>query len=173
MSEGQAADRVSVRTILEQEGLSRVAGATGMSESKMAKGLAALGGQSTGMFLGSMIIGKAAANILGFRSKKQVRRVFREPYPTVLRALAVTMTGGSTGLTLAVDTRLGAYLKGTLPSDVFSGAGAVEFDVHDLGKDGTEVIGQSEIKGQMYAWGKGRRALNTVLDEAAEMIRRF
>jgi len=139
----------------------------------VATGLAALGGQSKGEFLGIMMGGKALGESLGLSSNKDVTRNFREPYPTVLRALVVVMAGGSTGLSLAVDTRRGAYLKGTLPSDMLSGAGEVEFALRDLGEAGVEIVGRSEIKGQMFAWGKGRRALNAVLDEAAQLVRRF
>ena len=173
MSDDKSKDRVSVRTILDREGLNRTDGDKGMSETAVATGLAGLGKQSKGAFLGIMMGSKALGEGLGLSSRKGVSRVFREPYPTVLRALVVVMAGGSTGLTLAVDTRRGAYLKGTLPSDMLSGAGEVEFDVQDLGDAGVEIIGKSKIKGQMFAWGKGRRALNAVLDEATDMVRRF
>ncbi len=76
------------------------------------------------------------------------------------------------GLSLAADTRSGAYLEGSLPRDVLSHEGIVAFDVIDRGDDGTEVLASSEIKGQMFAWGKGTRALNAVLDAAEALVRR-
>jgi hypothetical protein len=49
----------------------------------------------------------------------------------------------------------------------------VSFDVVDRGDQGTEVVGASEIKGQAFAWGKGERMLNDVMNKAEQLARRY
>lgn len=165
--------RVSVRAILAEEGLGRAAGDKGLGDDKIAKGLAEGAGMSEGAFLGTMLGGRALGQGLGLASKKQITRKFAQPYGSVVRAMVVAMSSGSSGLTAATDTRAGAYLEGNMPGDLLSGAGTVAFDVIDHGDQGTEVIGASEIKGQAFAWGKGERTLNEILDKAEQLARRF
>ena len=117
--------------------------------------------------------GKALGEGLGFANKKQVTPSIAQPYASVLRAMVVTMTSGPSGLSAATDTRAGAYLEGTLPGDMLSSAGTVSFDVVDRGDQGTEVVGASEIKGQAFAWGKGERMLNDVMNKAEQLARRY
>ncbi|MCF8508921.1 MAG: hypothetical protein RIR41_1761 [Pseudomonadota bacterium] len=165
--------RVSVRTILSEEGLSRSEGHKGVDADKIAKGLAGAAGMSQAEFLGAMQGGKALGEGLGFANKKQVTRSIAQPYASVLRAMVVTMTSGPSGLSAATDTRAGAYLEGILPGDMLSSAGTVAFDVIDRGDQGTEVVGASEIKGQAFAWGKGERMLNDVINKAEQLARRY
>ena len=165
--------RVSVRAVLAAEGLDRSAGEKGLGDEKIAKGLAEGAGMSEGAFLGTMLGGRALGEGLGLANKKQVTRHIAQPYASVLRAMVVAMSSGPSGLTAATDTRLGAYLEGRMPTDLLSGAGTVAFDVADQGDKGTEVIGSSEIKGQAFAWGKGERSLNEILEKAEQLARRF
>jgi hypothetical protein len=62
--------RVSVRTILSEEGLSRSDGHKGVDADKIAKGLAGAAGMSQAEFLGAMQGGKALGEGLGFANKK-------------------------------------------------------------------------------------------------------
>jgi hypothetical protein len=165
--------RVSVRAILAEEGLGLSGGDKGMADDKIAKGLAGAAGMSQGEFLGAMQGGRALGQGLGIANKKQVTRSIAQPYASVVRAMVVTMTSGPSGLTAATDTRAGAYLEGSLPGDLLSGAGTVAFDIVDRGDQGTEVVGASEIKGQAFAWGKGERMLNDLLDKAEQLARRY
>jgi hypothetical protein len=165
--------RVSVRTILAEEGLGRSAGDKGVDDDKIAKGLASAADMSQGEFLGAMQGGRALGQGLGFANKKQVTRSIAQPYASVVRAMVVTMTSGPSGLTAATDTRAGAFLEGSLPGDLLSGAGTVAFDIVDRGNQGTEVVGASEIKGQAFAWGKGERLLNDLIDKAEQLARRY
>ena len=165
--------RISVRTILVEENLQRTAGDKGLTDENIAKGLAPGAGISQGVFLGVIVGGKALGQSLGIANRKQVTRLMAQPYGTVLRAMVVAMSGGSSGLTTATDTRTGAYLEGTMPSDMLSVAGRVSFDVIDRGDLGAEVIGASEVKGQMFSWGKGERTLVDILDKAEQLARRY
>ena len=165
--------RVSVRAILAQEGLTLARGEKGMSDDKIAKQLAGGAGMSATEFAGVMASGKALGEHLGLANKRQVTRHIAHPYATVLKAMIVTMRGGASCLSLATDTRDGACLEGGMPSDMLSSAGTVAFDVLDRGAQGTEVIGASEVKGQMFAWGKGERMLKDILDKAEQLARRY
>lgn len=165
--------RVSVRTILAEEGLDRSTGDKDMDDAKIAKGLAGAAGMSQAEFLGVMQGGRALGQGLGIANKKQVTRSIAQPYASVLRAMVVTMTSGPSGLTAATDTRTGAYLEGRLPGDMLSSAGTVAFDVIDRGDQGADVVGASEIKGQAFAWGKGERMLKDLIDKAEQLARRY
>jgi len=165
--------RVSVHTILAEEGLGRSAGAKGVDDDKIAKGLAGASGMSQGEFLGAMQGGRALGQGLGIANKKQVTRSIAEPYASVLKAMVVAMTSGPSGLTAATDRRAGAYLEGSLPGDMLSGAGTVAFDVIDRGNQSADVVGASEIKGQAFAWGKGERMLNDIVNKAEQLARRY
>ncbi|MEO3414780.1 hypothetical protein AAFO92_09005 [Roseovarius sp. CAU 1744] len=173
MSDSGKSDRISVQDILAEQGIRTASAASGDSKSTITTGLAGGADMSKGDFLGVVLVGEQLGKGLGLSSKKEVTRHFRDPYDIVLKAMVLAMSAGDTGLTAATDTRRGAILMGGMPSDILSTGGRVEFDVVDLGQDGTEVIGASEIKGQMFAWGKGKRTLNGVLDEAERMARRL
>lgn len=169
----ESVPRISVRTILAEENLQRTVGDKGLSDENIAKGLAPAAGMPQGLFLGALMGGKALGQSLGIANRKQVTRTIAQPYASVLRAMVVAMSGGSSGLTTATDTRTGAFLGGTMPGDVLSVAGTVSFDVIDRGDLGAEVIGASEVKGQMFSWGKGERALMDILDKAEQLARRY
>ena len=173
MSSAETNQRASVQEILAEQGIRTKDGASGDSKSTITTGLAGGAGMDKSDFLGAVLVGEQLGKSLGLSSKKEVSRRFRDPYEIVLKAMVMAMTAGDTGLTAATDTRRGAILMGGMPSDILSLGGRVEFDVMDLGEDGAEVIGASEIKGQMFAWGKGKRALNGVLDEAERLARRL
>jgi hypothetical protein len=165
--------RVSVRAMLAQEGLALAGGDKGLPDEKVAKQLAGAAGMSATEFAGVMAGGRALGEHLGLANKRQVTRHIAQPYASVLKAMVVTMSGGTSGLTMATDTRDGAYLEGGMPSDFLSSAGTVAFDILDRGAQGTEVAGASEVKGQMFAWGKGERMLKAILDKAEQLARRY
>jgi hypothetical protein len=165
--------RVSVRAILAQEGLSLAGGEKGLSDEKIAKQLSGGAGMSATEFAGVMAGGRAIGEHLGLANKRQLTRHIAQPYAAVLKAMVVTMRSGSSGLTMATDTREGAYLEGGMPSDMLSSAGTVAFDVLDRGAQGTEVVGASEVKGQIFAWGKGERMLKDIIDKAEQLARRY
>ncbi len=173
MTQQDTDNRASVQDILAQQGIRTSPGKSGDSTSTITTGLAGAADMDKSDFLGAVLVGEQLGKTMGLSSKKEVTRHFRDPYDIVLKAMVMAMTTGDTGLTAATDTRRGAILMGNMPKDILSLGGKVEFDVMDLGEDGTEVIGASEIKGQMFAWGKGKRTLNGVLDEAERMARRL
>jgi hypothetical protein len=165
--------RISVESLLGQAGVSLSPGARDLSHSTLAKTGAALGDLNRGEFLASMVAGKAIGDSLGLAARHGETRVFPNPYATVALAFLVVMSGSPSGLRVAVDTRRGAYLEGALAQDMLSSRGTLAFDLHDLGPAGTEVVGATVIPGQMFAWGKGQRALSDQFARAEAMMRRF
>lgn len=173
MTQRDTDKRASVQDILAQHGIRTSSGKSGDSTSTITTGRAGAADMGKSDFLGAVLVGEQLGKSMGLSSKKEVTRHFCDPYDIVLKAMVMAMTTGDTGLTAATDTRRGAILMGNMPKDILSLGGKVEFEVIDLGENGTEVIGASEIKGQMFAWGKSKRMLNAVLNEAERMARRL
>jgi hypothetical protein len=117
--------------------------------------------------------GRAIGEHLGLANKRQVTRHIAQPNANGLKAMVATMRSGASGLTLATDTHDGAYLEGGMPSDMLSSAGTVAFDILDRGAQGMEVAGASEVKGLMFARGKGERILKDIIDKAEQLARRY
>ncbi len=55
----------------------------------------------------------------------------------------------------------GCLLEATLPSDMWSWEGSLYVSVHKTAA-GTRVDGATQIKGQLFDWGKSKRCLETL-----------
>lgn len=164
--------RPKIREIVTAEELKGMATDAGMSEETMGKmlapllGIPAAGGGAA--FSAIESIGKG----FGFKTEKTAELNLACAYPAAVRALVFALSSQRYGLTTAFDTPKGAYFEATLPRDIWSSPGTLQFDLVEQGPAAVQLRAESEI-GQVYDWGKGKRALNGVMEKVEEFARRL
>lgn len=166
-------DRPKLKDILASDELKGLGADAGMSEADIAKVLGPLGGLSSGVFQMTMKAGEAIGQSLGLKSSKQQEQTFALPYTTVVRALVLALASLRYGIATLFDTPKGAYIEAQMPKDFFSLGGAMQFDVIEEREGSIRVVAVTEIKGQMFDWGKGKRALRDVLGKTEQFARRL
>jgi hypothetical protein len=174
VSEGQSSGgRPKIRDILTREELEGLAHDAGMSDADLAKMLGPLTGLAGGALQMAMSAGDAFWSGRGLKTVKSARLELAASYPVAVRSLVFALTSLEREITAAFDTAAGAYIETDLPSDVFSRGGTLQFDVIERGAATVELVGASEIKGQIFDWGKGKRALNDVFEKTGAFARRL
>jgi hypothetical protein len=163
--ERESAGRPGVREILTAEELHGMAAEAGMSEEQLAKALAPISGLPSGVLQIGFEAGGALGRSFGFKSRKTAELSLACSYTAAVRGLVFGLSSLRYGLTAMFDTPRGAYFEARLPGDLFSPGGSLQFDVEEVGPDRIRVVAASEIKGQMYDWGKGKRALADALEK--------
>lgn len=166
-------DRPKVRDILTREELEGLAHDAGMSDEDLAKMLGPLTGLAGGAMQMAMSAGDAFWSGRGLKTVKSERLELAASYPVAVRSLVFALTGLGREIKAAFDTAEGAYFETDLPGDIFSRGGTLQFDVIERGAGAVELIGASEIKGQVFDWGKGKRALNDVFEKTQGFARRL
>jgi hypothetical protein len=151
--------RPGVREILTAEELKGLAADAGMSEADLAKALAPISGLPGAVVQIGMEAGGALGRSFGFKSRKTAELSLACSYTAAVRGLVFALSSLRYGLTAMFDTPRGAYVEARLPGDIFSTGGALQFDVEELGPGRIKMAAASEIKGQVFDWGKGKRAL--------------
>ncbi len=116
--------------------------------------------------------GYALAKRLGIKNTARATRLFKEPYATVVFSLAQALQHLERHVTALYDTPQGCVIEASLPFDMLSYGGQLTFEVIDSGASETRIEGMSVIAGQMFAWGKGKRALKAALDATQVYVSR-
>lgn len=160
--------RPSIKEILAAD--PRAGGGPGMTEKQIADLLAPAAGMSGGLLLMSMKAGEALGEKLNFKCAKTKEQLFNQGYEPVVRALALALGSLKYELTAAFDTPMGAVLEAKMNADFFSLGGVMLFQVHEISPVHTKVIGQAEIKGQLFDWGKMKRAMKQVLEKTSHFL---
>lgn len=143
----------------------------GTSEKDIAEALGAAYGLPASVAQALLSAGDALGRSLGLESHSQIERRYSLPYVPVVRGLLLGLRALSYEVAAIFDRPRGAFVEARLPTDFFSMGGIIQFDVIDQ-PDGTVTIaGQSEIKGQKFDWGKGKRALNDAFDKTDQFAR--
>lgn len=168
-----AGTRPRIREILRPEELKGMASDAGMPPDQIAKLLAPLSGLPSGALHVSMEAGNALGRSLGFKSSKSAETMFESDYPAAVRALVFALTGHKYALTTAFDTPHGAYFEAQLPGDLFAPGGTLQLDLAEADTGWIRLAGTSEVRGQLFDWGKGKRALNDVLSKTRDFAARL
>ena len=71
------------------------------------------------------------------------------------------------------DTAHGSVIEVKLPVDVLAYAGTLSIEFIDESPSRILINGATEIAGQMFDWGKGKRALEEVFETAAHYLTRM
>jgi hypothetical protein len=142
-----------------------------MSEREVADLLASMAGVSGSMLYVGMKAGHSLGSALGLKSRKRRERRFFVPYvPTVL-AVVLAVHHESLKLTALSDTERGSALEAELPNDMYSLGGSFTCEILDEGPEQTLVRAATQIEGQVFDWGKGRRTLAAVAESTADFLR--
>ena len=165
--------RPKIRDILTDDEMEGMASDAGMSEEQIAKVAAPMSGMSVGQFQMVAAAGRALGEKLGMKSNSAAELSLACSYTAAVRALVFALSSCGYGLTTAFDTPAGAYFEAELPSDLLAYGGSLQFDVVEQGENAVQLKGASEIPGQMYDWGKGKRALAAVFEKTEAFARRL
>lgn len=173
MPEVPPAERPKIRALLTAEELEGMAEEAGMSAEGIAKALAPLSGLPGGALHLAMEAGESLYVSMGLKTGKTAELSLASSYGSAVRGLVFALTSLGHDITAAFDTPSGAFFEATLPRDFLSRPGTLQFDVVDAGPNAARISGASEIKGQIYDWGKGKRALAEVFAKTEAFARRL
>lgn len=167
--------RPKIHEILTPDELKGMAASSGLSLNAIAKVLAPIGGMSAGLFTVGLAAGEVLTTSMGARTGKTVELTLACSYPSAVRALVFALSAMRYQITSAFDTAAGAYVEAAMPGDFFSTGGTLKLDLFDADGPGKPVrlIGATEIKGQMFDWGKSKRALAELSGKVEEFARRM
>lgn len=157
--------RPSIREILAIDEFKNELSEAGMSEQEVADFLGPIAGLSSGLFQLTMKAGDALGKTLNLGTRKKMEKAFSLDYALTVRAIALALESLGHKITMAFDTSRGSFIEATLPIDIFSLGGSLSFEIVEEGTSSIQVIGQAEIKGQLFDWGKSRRVLNGVFEK--------
>lgn len=148
---------------------------SGMSERELADLLAPISGVSGGTFYGSMKVAQTLGTAMGIKNTKKIEKSYPHPYQyaTIVLGYFFAMRRMELEIIALYDTPHGSVMEAKMPTDIFSPGGSLSFETRDESPSRIVVIGESEVKGQMYDWGKGMRTLRNVCDSAEQYIRRM
>jgi hypothetical protein len=166
-------ERPKIRDILATEGKEDVTDEGGVSEESLAKIMGSVMGLPAPIAQMLMSVGDAMGKSFGYKSTSIVTRTYTVSYTAALRGLVLALHATNHSVAVAFDTPRGAFVEAQLPTDFFSMGGTVKFDIIDYETGAVTIASQSEIKGQKFDWGKGKRALNEVLDKTGEFAGRL
>jgi len=133
--------------------------------------LSALG--SSAMFYGTMKAGQAFGTRLGLKSGKHEVREYAASYASVVLAMALAVQRSGYPMRAAYDTPDGSVIECTLPPDLMSLAGEIDLEMTERAARSVTVTGTCEIKGQVFDWGKSKRALDGLFSAADSYMRRI
>lgn len=167
-------NRPTINEIFSGQDITKSLIKSGYSEVQVSNMLAPMiDGLSKEAFFVSIKAGEALGNTLKLKCKKKLERHFHESYGKVVLAIGLGLKTSGKEIVNAMDVPKGAMIEAKMSVDMFSLGGSLVFDVIDNGSSGVSVTGLSEVKGQVFDWGKGSRALNDVLDKAEQYLQRL
>jgi hypothetical protein len=165
--------RPTIRDIIAMDWGDPTSNNDGISEGELAKMMGSVAGMGAVFGRITLAFGDAVGRSMGLKSSTRIERSCHVPYVAAVRSLLLALRAMRHGLAAAVDTPRGSFVEARLPTDMFSVGGTVQFEIVE-GEDGSVTLSaQSDIKGQKYDWGKGKRTLNEVLDKAEDFARRL
>ena len=71
------------------------------------------------------------------------------------------------------DTPRGSVVELKMATDLWSFGGMLTIEFIDEGPSGIMVNGESEIRGQMFDWGKGKRSIEEIFNETERYLKRL
>lgn len=123
-------------------------------------------------FYRSMKWGSALWRTLGVKTRKQFEKSYPAPaiYASVVLAFFLALRDVGLEIVALSDTPTGSMLEAKLPIDIWSLGGSLTLEIIDAHPTEIVVRGVSEVKGQVYDWGKGLRTLQEVFLAAQHYI---
>jgi len=172
-SQVNAQQRPAIREIVS--GQASYTPAAGISEKEMADLLAPLANLSSGNFYLAMKAGEALGKAMGIKSTRQLQKIFpaRYQYTSVVLACVLALRHLQDEIVSLYDTPRGSIIELKMPTDLWSFGGMLTIEFIDEGPSGIVVNGESEIKGQVFDWGKGKRTLEEIFRATERYLKRL
>lgn len=172
-SQAQAPQRPSIREIVS--GQANYTPAAGMSEKELADLLAPLAKLSSGNYYLAMKAGEALGRAMGIKSTKQLQRRFppHYQYTSVVLACILALRHLQNEIVSMYDTPRGSVVELKMAADIWSVGGMLTIEFIDESPSGIVINGESEIRGQMFDWGKGKRSIEEIFNETGQYLRRL
>jgi hypothetical protein len=107
---------------------------------------------------------------LGLKTGKSRTQFFARPAGTVLVAVLCSLAENSQQIGSITQSADCCTLEAALPSDVWSLRGDLRVSIRPA-NGGTTIEVEIVIPGQVYDWGKSKRALDRLFDDATQLSR--
>lgn len=168
-----ARQRPSIRDIVA--GQANYSPAGGMSEKDIADLLAPLAKLSSGNYYLAMKAGEALGKAMGIKSTRQLQKIFLAPYQytDVVLACVLAVRHLQREIVSLYDTPGGSIIELKTPTDLLSYGAMLTIEFSDESPSRIVVSAESEIRGQMFDWGKGKRVLEEIFNETARYLHRL
>lgn len=101
---------------------------------------------------------------IGIRTGKQQQRIIKAPPGRTLVALLCSLARHGQKLCRVIWDKEGCLLEASLPSDVWSYEGRLIISIHWVGREAV-VEAATNIKGQLFDWGKSKRCLEELFTD--------
>lgn len=171
--QAKASQRPSIREIVS--GQASYTPAAGMSEKELADLLAPLAKLSSGNYYIAMKAGEALGKAMGIKSTKQLQK--RLPpyyqYTSVVLACILALRHLQNEIVSLYDTPRGSVIELKISTDLWSFGGMLTIEFIDESPSGILVNGESEIRGQMFDWGKGKRSIEEIFNATEQYLKRL
>jgi pSer/pThr/pTyr-binding forkhead associated (FHA) protein len=172
-SQVKAPQRPPIREIVS--GQANYTPAAGMSEKELADLLAPLAKLSSGNYYIAMKAGEALGKAMGIKSTKQLSKQFppHYQYTSVVLACILALRHLQNEIVSMYDTPRGSVVELKMATDLWSFGGMLTIEFIDEGPSGIVVNGESEIRGQMFDWGKGKRSIEEIFNQTERYLKRL
>lgn len=172
-SQVKASERPPIREIVS--GQANYTPAAGMSEKELADLLAPLAKLSSGNYYIAMKAGEALGKAMGIKSTKQLQKQFPPHYQYTSLVLAgiLALRHLQYEIVSMYDTPKGSVVELKMSTDLWSFGGMLTIEFIDEGPSGILVNAESEIRGQMFDWGKGKRSIEEIFSSTERYLRRL
>jgi hypothetical protein len=106
---------------------------------------------------------------LGIKSGTEMRTVFAHPPGRVIAAVLCSFASRGQNLSACEQGRDGCALSAKLPSSLFTWTGDILATLVRQ-PEGTVMVANITIPGQMYDWGKGKKVLEDLISDVPKFI---
>jgi len=154
--------RPSIQDIIEGQSVEKASGA---SEEDIIKSLSPL----IPNFPAIIKIAQALGTILGLKSRYQCVKQHNCPYEKAVLSYFLALKQMELEIKTLYDTNTGSTLEAKLPNDIFTLGGRLKIEINDAGSQ-VRIHAITEVKGQLFDWGKGSRLLNELCESANQYI---
>lgn len=112
---------------------------------------------------------------MGIKNNKKFETSYSAPYhyATVVLAYFLALRQAELEIIALYDTSQGSAIEAKLSTDIFSLGGSLAFEFVDESSSMIRVQGSTEIKGQMFDWGKGKRTLLKICESAEQYMHKM
>lgn len=107
---------------------------------------------------------------VGIKNQTRITQKFATDYEKGVVALIDAIINHDNLIATLLDTAGGCFMRATLPVDVLSLGGTLAFQVIEASENEIEVIAASEVRGQLFDFGKGKRAIEQIFSRTSENL---